>query len=68
MIKNCSYLLLSLLLLPCVAAAELSPEVDRECRRIGAKLGSVSYRDCASLNLKATTGKSVKNATILMKE
>ena len=61
-------ILLFALLTPIYGYAELPPEVDRECRRIGAKLGSVSYRDCADLELRATGGKSVNDAAILFKE
>jgi len=56
------------LLVPVRVLAELPAEVDQECRRIGAKLGSVSYRDCANLHMMATNGNSVNNATILLKE
>jgi hypothetical protein len=61
-------LILVTLLLPSPMQAEMAPEVDRECHRIGNKLGSVSYRDCAGLKLSATGGQSVNNASILMKE
>ncbi len=62
-------LLLSLLLLfSLTGQAESDKAVDQECRRIGAKLGSVSYQDCRRLNLLATDGKSVNDATILLKE
>lgn len=56
------------ILMPLPGMAELPADVDRECRRIGGKLGSVSYQDCARLQPVATDGKSVKDATILMKE
>lgn len=42
--------------------------VDNECRRIGEKLGSVDYEDCAGLNLALSGAASVNNAPILMKE
>src|SRR5690606_16946275 len=42
--------------------------VDAECRRIGGKLGSVSYRDCSGLNLEWTRSTSVRQAPILLKE
>lgn len=42
--------------------------VDVECQRIGSKLGSVSYMDCKKLNLQASNGATVNQATILYKE
>lgn len=42
--------------------------IDNECRRIGGKLGSVSYEDCKDLNLKLTGSYSNENAPILYKE
>jgi len=42
--------------------------VDTECRRIGGKLGSVSYQDCKEVSLRWTGSKSVKQAPILFKE
>lgn len=50
--------------------AQLSgPElVDIECRRIGAKLGSVSYAECKGLELKISSGQSNNQAPILYKE
>ncbi len=42
--------------------------VDAECKRIGSKLGSVSYEDCVQLNLQPTNGSSVLGAPILIKE
>lgn len=50
-----------------VAAAGSDP-VDGECRRIGGKLGSVSYQDCISLAMQLTDGISVRKAPILIKE
>jgi protein MpaA len=41
---------------------------DAECRRIGNKLGSVSYEDCKKLDLNWTGSRSVKQAPILFKE
>lgn len=54
-----------------IPAASLISEtelVDRECRRIGAKLGSVSYQDCSNLRLRLTGSRSVENAPLLFKE
>lgn len=49
--------------------AEDSQElVEKECKRIGNKLGSVSVKDCLEANLTATDGRSVNNAPILIKE
>ena len=42
--------------------------VEKECQRIGSKLGSVSVQDCLEIGLSATDGRSVKNAPILIKE
>lgn len=42
--------------------------VEQECKKIGSKLGSVSIEDCLNINLTATEGRSVKNASILLKE
>jgi murein peptide amidase A len=42
--------------------------VNNECRRIGGKLGSVSYEDCNALSLNLTGSYSNKNAPILFKE
>jgi len=42
--------------------------IDAECRRIGSKLGSVSYQDCQRLQLEWTGAISVKQAPILFKE
>jgi len=42
--------------------------VDAECKRIGGKLGSVSYAECAGLGLQPAGGHSVKGAPILFKE
>lgn len=64
--KRISLALVMLLFKP--AIAELPAEVERECQRIGAKLGSVQYSDCAKLKLQPTDGRSVNDAAILMKE
>ncbi len=61
-------LTLPIWLLPATAMAEMAPEVETACQRIGAKLGSVSYRDCAGLGLEATGSFSVKQSAILIKE
>lgn len=42
--------------------------VDQECKRIGTKLGSVSYKECISLNLSPSGGLSVKGSPLLVKE
>lgn len=66
--NKCLVIFLFALLAPLRVLAELPAAVDQECRRIGAKLGSVSYKDCADLGLMATNGHSANNATILLKE
>ena len=53
---------------PQTAAATDVDAVDRECRRIGEKLGSVSYKECMDRGLSASTGKSVLGTPILYKE
>jgi len=61
-----------LLILFC-AAANAGPDsahklVTKECRRIGAKLGSVSYKFCMARDLQPSGGFSVDGAPILIKE
>ena len=41
--------------------------VEKECQRIGKKLGSVSVRDCLDIGLRAM-GRSVENSPILLKK
>ncbi len=62
-------LLLPVLLLPISLYAEYDAElVEQECQRIGGKLGSVSVQDCLDADLTVTSGRSNKNAPILLKE
>lgn len=67
-----SYLsIILLLLLPSslIKAEDFNHElVEKECTRIGSKLGSVNIQDCMDVNLIATEGRSVNNAPILLKE
>ena len=49
------------------AGTAVNPVAD-ECKRIGAKLGSVSYQECLGLNLSASGGLSVKGTPLLFKE
>jgi protein MpaA len=42
--------------------------VETECRRIGGKLGSVSFDDCLKIGLELTGAASVSNAPIMYKE
>jgi hypothetical protein len=57
-----------LLSLASVHAANNQILVQEECKRIGQKLGSVGINDCLDINLRATNGRTVKNAPILVKE
>jgi hypothetical protein len=83
MLKSTSSILLPVLLSSQLAWAEpepidpgVTPElataepelVDRECRRIGDKLGSVDYEECQARNLRASSGRTVLGAPILYKE
>lgn len=51
-----------------VQAEDNAALVEKECDRIGRKLGSVSIEECLKRGLIATDGRSVKNAPILLKE
>jgi protein MpaA len=62
---------LPVLLAAAVNAAEpgsAEDAVSRECQRIGAKLGSVSFKECLDRDLKPSGGFSVKGLPILIKE
>jgi murein peptide amidase A len=61
-------ILFILLPLSPVQAEDNAKLVEQECKRIGSKLGSVRIQDCLDINLKATDGRSVKNAPLLFKE
>lgn len=49
-------------------ADEADENVAKECRRIGGKLGSVSYNECMARDLHLSGGVSVNDAPILIKE
>lgn len=51
-----------------VEAADAAETVNMECRRIGDKLGSVSYEECMARTLLPSGGTSVNGASILIKE
>ncbi|MEX2523664.1 MAG: M14 family murein peptide amidase A [Gammaproteobacteria bacterium] len=51
-----------------VQADEANEQVAKECRRIGGKLGSVSYSECLARKLHLSGGVSINNAPILIKE
>lgn len=61
-----------LLVLICTAAqadpGSAHDLVSKECRRIGAKLGSVSYKFCMDRDLQPSGGFSVDGAPIMIKE
>ena len=42
--------------------------VEKQCKRIGNKLGSVSVEDCLAIGLSVTDGQSSEGTTILIKE
>jgi len=50
------------------AAMVVSASVNEECQHIGKKLGSVSVNRCLSAGLVDSSGRSVENQAILMKE
>ena len=67
------HILILLIFIPLNLAAETSYNdntalVDKQCTRIGSKLGSVSIQDCLDLELSATDGRSTKGAPLLIKE
>ncbi len=69
MFKYLTYLTLLILLpLSPVMAEDDWELVEKECTRIGSKLGSVNIQDCLDIDLTATEGRSVENAPILLKE
>jgi hypothetical protein len=66
-----SYIIITLLIL--LPLSPLKAEgndllVEKECTKIGNKLGSVNIQDCLKINMSATEGRSVKDAAILIKE
>lgn len=63
------HVLLFLSLLPGMVFGDDDAElVNQECERIGNKLGSVSVNDCLRANLQPTSGRSNRDAPILLKE
>ena len=51
-----------------IAIAEEENLVEKQCNRIGNKLGSVSVEDCLAIKLSVTDGESSEGAPILIKE
>ena len=51
-----------------IVIAEEENLVEKQCMRIGNKLGSVSVEDCLAIGLSPTDGQSFEGATILIKE
>ena len=51
-----------------IVLAEEESLVEKQCNRIGNKLGSVSIQDCLDMELSVTEGETVKGDTILIKE
>ena len=50
-----------------IVIAEEENLVEKQCKRIGNKLGSVSVEDCLAIGLSVTDGQSSEGATILIK-
>ena len=55
------------LLMPATVFADNDP-VEHECKRISDKLASVGNKECLDKNLQLSSGRSVKDAPILIKE
>jgi len=51
-----------------IVLAEEESLVEKQCNKIGNKLGSVSIQDCLDMALSVTEGETVKGDTILIKE
>jgi len=69
MFKTYIYIAVLLLLpLSILKAEDNDALVEKECTKIGNKLGSVRVQDCLEINLTATEGRTVNNAPILLKE
>ena len=51
-----------------IVIAEEKNLVEKQCKRIGNKLGSVSIEDCLAIGLSVTDGQSFEGASILIKE
>ena len=51
-----------------IVFAEEESLVEKQCNRIGNKLGSVSVEDCLAIRLSVTDGESFEGAPILIKE
>ena len=51
-----------------IVDAEEENLADKQCNRIGNKLGSVSVEDCLAIGLSVTDGESFEGAPILIKE
>jgi len=69
--RNIGLFLFLYLIIPfCLAddTAESEIMIQEECRRISIKLASIGYQECLDRQLLLTSGRSVKNAPILIKE
>jgi len=69
--RNIGLFLFLYLIIPfCLAddTAESEIMIQEECRRISTKLASIGYQECLDRQLLLTSGRSVKNAPILIKE
>ncbi len=69
--RNIGLFLFLYLIIPfCLAddTAESEIMIQEECRKISTKLASIGYQECLDRQLLLTSGRSVKNAPILIKE
>jgi len=66
--ENIPKILLFTIIFFSVVVAEEKNLVDKQCNRIGNKLGSVSVEDCLAIGLSVTDGETFEGAPILIKE
>ena len=66
--KNIFKIFFLIIFLFSIVIAEEENLVEKQCKRIGDKLGSVSVEDCLAIGLSATDGQSSEGAAILIKE
>ena len=66
--KNIFKIFFLIIFLFSIVIAEEENLVEKQCMRIGNKLGSVSVEDCLAIGLSATDGQSFEGTAILIKE
>ena len=66
--KNVFKIFFLIIFLFSIVIAEEENLVEKQCKRIGNKLGSVSVEDCLAIGLSVTDGQSSEGETILIKE